>query len=153
MSRRVMKPLFSMSHIWKNSWVFSTIVFCPTSPFPLTLASSLLPCLCQAVWADVEFVAPVLAHGAVNAAMVSLLIEEAFATALTWARYRLRCGGKRSQTRGASDFWTSEAFANVTDCHLLATTSLIIGWNLWERQECCVRTVWPLNSCSIFKST
>lgn len=134
MSRRVMKPLLSMSHIWKNSWVFSTIVFCPTSPFSLLSTSSLPPCLCHAVRATVVVVALLVAQGAGKAAMVSVSL-------LIWVRpsheprYRQRCGEKRWWRSRASGCSTSEAPTNVTDCHLLATASLISRWNLGGRQE------------------
>lgn len=35
MSRRLMKPLFSRSHIWKNSGIFSRMASCPRSPLTL----------------------------------------------------------------------------------------------------------------------
>lgn len=59
----------------------------------------------------------------------------AFPAPFTWARHRQTCGGKRSWRSGDSGCSTSEAPTNVTDCHLLATTSLISRWNLGERQE------------------
>lgn len=63
----------------------------------------------------------------------------ALQVSFTWAKYRQRCGGKwswRSRASGCSTGCsTSEALANVTDCHPLATTSLMSRWNLGERQE------------------
>lgn len=70
MSRRVMKPLLSMSHIWKNCWVFSRIVFCPTSPFSYFLSSSLLACLGHAVGATTPVLLLEMAQGAVKAAII-----------------------------------------------------------------------------------
>lgn len=136
MSLWVMKPLLSMSQIWKNSWVFSRMVLCPTCPFSLFLPSlwlfpapPLLPSLCRALWATVAVLVSVMAQGAVKAAMV--FVKKA------WLNVSV------SSVLHMSPLWrslvsgccASEAFTNVTDSHLLATTPLISRWKLGKRQE------------------
>lgn len=81
MSRWVMKPLFSTSHIWKNSRVFSRIVWCPMSKLPHAATSSLPPWLCRAARATVPLMVLLLAQAAGKAAM-------AFVSPLLWDSHK-----------------------------------------------------------------
>lgn len=130
-SRRLMKPLFSTSHIWKNSWVFSRIVFCPRSPLSDLAGCSLPSCLGRP--ARAATVVLVEAQGAAKAAMVSIFFPCCYECFWRPSHVAGSGGDEEGRDPGARRCSTSEALTNVTDCHLLATGSLISQWNLGER--------------------
>lgn len=120
MSRRVIKPLFSMSHIWKNSWVFSWIVLCPMPPFSHVPAFSPFPCLCCAVRATVLLMALIVSPGEVKAAM-------ALVTCLLWERFP-RASHEPGWDRGVEGHKILESFRQLysggsRQCHSLSSLS------------------------------
>lgn len=128
MSRRVMKPLFSMSHIWKNSRVFSWTVLRPTSLVSEVSDTSLSPLLCHEVPTNELLASLAAARESAEAAMASASVSLwVFPSVLHMSRVQLSCGAYRYwRIPGCS---TSEPLSTVTDSHLLATTYVISRWN------------------------
>lgn len=123
MSRCVMKPLFPMSHIWKNSQLFSCTELCPVPPLPHSPTVSLLPLLCHEVRPTALLMLSTVAQGVVEAAVVlgiccfeSVMPRPSHEPGMD----RAGQGGKRSWS--ASGCPTSETLNDVSDCHFLATT-------------------------------
>lgn len=115
MSRRVMKPLFSMSHIWKNSRVFSWTVLRPMSWVWQVSEASPFPLLCHEVWPE-ALLAP-LAHETAEAAMASasLSVWDCFPVSFMWAVYRWD-----AELRDPGEF---QAAPHQSLCHRLPSLS------------------------------
>lgn len=123
MSRWVMKPLFSMSHIWKNS---------------RTVAGPMSRLCCAARGTDVPPSPPPplrrLAARAADEAAMSLAspsLREPHVPGSVGAAEGEECPGKIEWTFSAAPH--QKLIADVTCCHLLATSRVAKSIKTWER--------------------